>query len=209
MGSTVPPSTSPSRMVRPRPSPGPRFSRSLLHHDHRGPLDLREAPPDLRPRLCLRLRGPARQLAGLHPGLVRSAPRALDADLRLSPELWERFQLFGAMEFYEPGEAALRLATFGTLVLLLCARAVQRRQFVLTELSGSSPRAARSRRAEARDAPSGAETPDGPRAPSAGPSVPPQVDRPCTCDPPQGLRRQCGWHTACFLRETGGIPVHP
>ena len=48
------------------------------------------------------------------------------------PELWERFQLFGAMEFYEPGEAALRLATFGTLVLLLCARAVQRRQFVLT-----------------------------------------------------------------------------
>ena len=40
--------------------------------------------------------------------------------------------LFGAMEFYEPGEAALRLATFGTLVLLLCARAVQRRQFVLT-----------------------------------------------------------------------------
>ena len=40
--------------------------------------------------------------------------------------------LFGAMEFYEPGEAALRLATFGTIVLLLCARAVQRRQFVLT-----------------------------------------------------------------------------
>ena len=47
-------------------------------------------------------------------------------------DLTDEFQLGGAMEFYEPGEAALRLATFGTLVLLLCARAVQRRQFVLT-----------------------------------------------------------------------------
>ncbi|MDA0948111.1 MAG: ABC transporter permease [Planctomycetota bacterium] len=48
------------------------------------------------------------------------------------PELFERFRLFGEMEFFTPGEAVLRLLAIGGGVLALCAWAVQRRQFVLT-----------------------------------------------------------------------------
>ena len=49
-----------------------------------------------------------------------------------SPELWSRFQLFEKMEFFTPTEAVLRLLLIGGGVLLGCAWAVQRRQFVLT-----------------------------------------------------------------------------
>ena len=48
------------------------------------------------------------------------------------PELWSRFELFAKMEFFTPAEAVLRLLLIGGGVLLACAWAVQRRQFVLT-----------------------------------------------------------------------------